>query len=212
MATDADEHKLTFSVVNAPPFASFSPSTGKLSGVPHTEQARVYSNIVISVTDGTNRVSLPAFSLVVEPTAKQPPATVPTPDSLESSNSAHDGSGSMPPPQSTAIGQDDPYVPTEESADNDAQEGSGTTGAVTLSWTPPTSNADGSALTDLAGYRIVYGRDEGALTETIEVRNPGISNYVVENLSGGTWYFGLKTYNTNGSEGPLSRVVTRIVQ
>src|SRR5690606_39089874 len=30
-------------------------------------------------------------------------------------------------------------------------------GSVTLSWTPPSENEDGSALTNLAGYRIYYG-------------------------------------------------------
>jgi hypothetical protein len=46
----------------------------------------------------------------------------------------------------------------------------------------------------------------------VEVANPGISSYVVENLTGGTWYFGLKTYNANGSEGPLSGIVSKLVQ
>ena len=36
-------------------------------------------------------------------------------------------------------------------------------GSATLSWMPPTENADGSALTDLAGYRIYYGRNPNTL-------------------------------------------------
>ena len=28
---------------------------------------------------------------------------------------------------------------------------------VTLSWDPPTTNADGTPLTDLAGYKVYYG-------------------------------------------------------
>src|SRR5262245_53773176 len=31
------------------------------------------------------------------------------------------------------------------------------TGSVTLSWTPPTQNEDGSALTNLSGYEVRYG-------------------------------------------------------
>jgi hypothetical protein len=31
-------------------------------------------------------------------------------------------------------------------------------GSVTLSWTPPTQNEDGSALTNLSGYEVRYGR------------------------------------------------------
>jgi hypothetical protein len=57
--------KLTFSVQNAPSWASFSTSTGALSGTPSSSQVATYSNIVISVTDGTQTSSLPAFSIKV---------------------------------------------------------------------------------------------------------------------------------------------------
>ena len=59
------------------------------------------------------------------------------------------------------------------------------TGAVTLDWTPPTSNTDGSVLSNLAGYRIAYGTDPNSLGQTIEVSNPSVTSYVVQNLSGG---------------------------
>src|SRR5690606_15160435 len=36
-------------------------------------------------------------------------------------------------------------------------------GSARLSWTPPTENLDGSALTDLAGYVIQYGNSPDAL-------------------------------------------------
>jgi hypothetical protein len=57
--------KLTFSVQNAPSWASFSTSTGALSGTPSSSQVATYSSIVISVTDGTQTSSLPAFSIKV---------------------------------------------------------------------------------------------------------------------------------------------------
>ena len=57
--------KLTFSVQNQPSWASFSSSTGALSGTPSGNQVGTYSNIVISVTDGTQTSSLPAFSIKV---------------------------------------------------------------------------------------------------------------------------------------------------
>ena len=56
---------LTFSVQNKPVWASFSTSTGMLSGTPTSSQAGTYSSIVISVTDGTQSSSLPAFSIKV---------------------------------------------------------------------------------------------------------------------------------------------------
>jgi len=56
---------LTFSIQNKPSWASFSTSSGTLSGTPSTSQAGTYSNIAISVTDGTQTSSLPAFSIKV---------------------------------------------------------------------------------------------------------------------------------------------------
>jgi hypothetical protein len=78
-ASDADGDKLTFSIANKPGWASFSSTTGEMWGGPFAEHARTYSNIVISVTDGTTRVSLPAFSLVVRPNPNGSPQISGTP-------------------------------------------------------------------------------------------------------------------------------------
>ncbi len=47
-----------------------------------------------------------------------------------------------------------------------------TTGSATLSWQPPTENADGSPLTNLAGYVIRYGKQSDALTLEVKISNP----------------------------------------
>ena len=57
--------KLTFSILNKPSWASFSSSNGQLTGTPAAASAGTYSNIVISVSDGTNSASLAAFSITV---------------------------------------------------------------------------------------------------------------------------------------------------
>ena len=62
-------------------------------------------------------------------------------------------------------------------------------GNATLSWMPPTENADGGALTDLAGYRIYYGRNPNNLEQSIVLDNPGLTRYVVENLTPGEMAF-----------------------
>ncbi len=62
-ATDADGDVLTFSIQNRPAWATFSPTTGRLSGTPTSSQAGTYSNIVISVSDGKVSRSLSAFSI-----------------------------------------------------------------------------------------------------------------------------------------------------
>ncbi|HEU4652719.1 MAG TPA: putative Ig domain-containing protein [Steroidobacteraceae bacterium] len=64
-ASDADGDKLTFSIQNKPTWASFSTSTGALTGLPSTSNVGSYANIRISVSDGSNSVSLPAFTINV---------------------------------------------------------------------------------------------------------------------------------------------------
>ncbi len=65
-ATDADADPLSFSISNMPAWASFSTTTGQLSGTPGAGSVGTYSNIVISVTDGKVSASLPAFAIQVD--------------------------------------------------------------------------------------------------------------------------------------------------
>jgi hypothetical protein len=154
-ASDADGNTLTFAISNRPAWATFNAATGQLTGTPTAASAGTYSNIVISVSDGTARAALPAFSIAV----------------VDVSN-----------------------------------------GAATLTWTPPTTNTDGSTLTTLAGYRIAFGTSSAHLTQTIQLGNAGMSSYVVENLAPGTYYFAIRAYTSGGAESANSNVVTKIVQ
>jgi hypothetical protein len=147
-ARDPEGRTLTFSIANKPAWAAFSTTTGRLSGTPSSAQTGTYSNIRISVSDGTSTVSLPTFAIVVSATS--------------------------------------------------------TTGSATLSWTPPTRNTDGTTLTNLAGYRILYGTSATSLTRTVQVANAGISRYVVESLASGRWYFSVRAYTTSGAESASS--------
>jgi predicted phage tail protein len=82
---------------------------------------------------------------------------------------------------------------------------------VTINWTPPTENIDGTPLTDLAGYDIHYGTTPQDYTNTITVSNPGIATYVVDNLSPGTYYFAVTAVNSHGAESPMSTAVSATV-
>jgi len=67
VAGDPDGNALTFSVLSAPSWMSFNTKTGELSGTaPTSVTASFFSNIVISVSDGTLSASLPAFSITVQ--------------------------------------------------------------------------------------------------------------------------------------------------
>ena len=84
-------------------------------------------------------------------------------------------------------------------------------GSATLSWMPPTENSDGSSLTNLAGYRVHYGRSPTQLSQTIEITNSSLSTYVVDNLSAGTWYFSLVSVNSGGTTSVLSNVAAKTI-
>jgi hypothetical protein len=155
-ASDPDGDTLTFSVQNKPSWASFSASSGQLSGSPSSAQVATYSNIVISVSDGKTSQSLAAFSITV-----------------------------------TA--------------------GPSATGSASLSWAAPTSNTDGSALTNLAGYKIDYGTSSGALTQTVTISNPAATAYTLQGLAPGTWYFAISAFTNGGAASALSSVVSKTV-
>ena len=85
------------------------------------------------------------------------------------------------------------------------------TGSATLSWTPPTQNTDGSALINLAGYRIYYGPNSTSLTQSIDITNPGLNTYVVSNLGAGTTYFAIAAYTSAGVESALSGIGSKTI-
>jgi hypothetical protein len=85
-------------------------------------------------------------------------------------------------------------------------------GSTTLSWMAPTHREDGSPLTNLAGYRLKYGRLSGIYDYQIDIDNPGIVTYVVENLDLGTWYFVASAYDGDEIESHVSNEVARILE
>jgi len=66
-ASDENGHILAFSITNKPSWAIFNTETGQLTGTPTTTGN--YTNIIISVSNGTTTTSLTAFSITVQPNA-----------------------------------------------------------------------------------------------------------------------------------------------
>jgi len=75
-AGDTDGDTLTFSITNPPRWASFSATTGLLSGTPTSADAGTTSNIVITVSDGTSTASLPTFNITVSASGNSKPPTI----------------------------------------------------------------------------------------------------------------------------------------
>ena len=152
--TDPSNQTLVFSIANAPAWASFDTTTGRLSGTPSASNVGMTSGITITVSDGTSHATLPAFSIVVT----EPPAT---------------------------------------------------SGSATLNWVAPTTNTDGTRLTNLSGYRIHYGSSVSAMTQTVQITNPAELTYTLTNLSAGTWYFEIVAYNSVDVDSSDSGVVSK---
>jgi hypothetical protein len=62
-----DGSTLTFGITNKPSWAIFDPTTGQLSGTPAVANIGETAQIVITVSDGTNSVSLAQFKIDVTP-------------------------------------------------------------------------------------------------------------------------------------------------
>jgi hypothetical protein len=87
-------------------------------------------------------------------------------------------------------------------------------GMATVQWTPPITNTDGSALTDLTKYLLFYGTDPTNFTNFTNVINvpAGLTIYVIEPLSSGTWYFELKAVNSHGIQSVATDPVSKVIQ
>ena len=83
-------------------------------------------------------------------------------------------------------------------------------GTVQLSWYPPATNADGSPINDLAGYRIYYGTTSRDYSNYIDVGN--VTTYQISNLTDGrTYYFAATSYDTSENESIYSNEINRFI-
>jgi len=153
-AKDSSTRVLNFSIQNEPAWTTFNTSTGELAGTPITMDSGTRSNVVISVSDGSESAAMPSFSVHVLP---------------QLSN------------------------------------------GITIAWTPPSENTDGSSLTNLAGYRIHYGNDPSKPGQTIEIYSAEMSAFTITGLSPGTWHFAISALNSESIESNLSATLTMMI-
>jgi hypothetical protein len=79
---------------------------------------------------------------------------------------------------------------------------------VTLSWTAPTTNTDGTQLKDLAGYKVYYGTASRTYSTAIDVGK--VTNCQINNLTDGlTYYFAVTAYDTSKNESTYSNEVSK---
>jgi hypothetical protein len=85
------------------------------------------------------------------------------------------------------------------------------TGTATVSWTPPTTNTDDTPLTNLAGFRVLYGTNANSLNQQVQVAGATATSRTINALASGTWYFAVRAYNAAGAESDLSNVASKII-
>ena len=85
------------------------------------------------------------------------------------------------------------------------------TGSAIVSWVPPTSNTNGTALTDLRSYKVVYGTSATSLTRSATVTDLALRNLTINSLASGTWYFAMRSVNSRGVESANSNVSSKTV-
>jgi hypothetical protein len=247
-AADADNDTLGYTIANMPGWATFSTGTGRLSGTPTSQNVGTFGNIVITVSDGKAAgVSLAPFAITVNAAVNRAPTISGTPATSVNAGSAYtfqpsgadadgdtltysiqnlpswatfnSGTGQLSgTPQAAAAGvysgivisvtdtKDTVSLPAFAITVNAPANGS-----ATLSWTPPSENTDGSTLSNLAGFRIQYGTSATALTQTVQISNPGVVTYVVTGLNSGNWYFAIRAYDSVGAESANSNVVSKTI-
>lgn len=98
-----------------------------------------------------------------------------------------------------------PDVQTESSV------GSGP-GKATLSWDKPTINADGSSVSDLAGFKLYYGTTLPLTPYNGQaIKVEGTTVYTLDGFDPGTYYFAVTALDENGNESPFSNEVSKVI-
>jgi hypothetical protein len=85
------------------------------------------------------------------------------------------------------------------------------TGVARLEWPMPVSKVDGSLLDDLAGFRILYGRNADDLDRSVWIADPRAHSFEFTTLDEGAWYFSIVAVNSGGLEGPATTPARKII-
>ena len=80
--------------------------------------------------------------------------------------------------------------------------------SISIAWTAPVENVDGSMLTDLAGFRIYYGSSSRSYVNMVEVADPTATTTTL-NLSSGDYHVAMTALDLEGNESSYSNEVVK---
>lgn len=84
-------------------------------------------------------------------------------------------------------------------------------GGATLTWTAPTTNTDGSPLTNLAGYKLFHAPTSAGVDTASPVSVPLGTTFTLTGLPAGTRWFGMKAFNSLGAESVMSTKTSKVI-
>ena len=84
-------------------------------------------------------------------------------------------------------------------------------GVAVVSWTRPTTNADGTPLNDLSGFKIYYGENPNQYSRVIDIPDASLTSFAVEGLPPGIYYFVTTAYDIDGAESDYSNVASKTI-
>lgn len=115
----------------------------------------------------------------------------------------HGGSGGQAPggtvPGSDGGGSDPAPTPGDPPAPGPSEA------PVAFSWSAPALSEDGSALTDLAGYKVYDGSTTSTYGMVTDVGR--VTSFTTAPMTEGTYYFAVTAYDTKGNESDFSNEV-----
>jgi hypothetical protein len=83
--------------------------------------------------------------------------------------------------------------------------------SITLNWSPPLTNTDGSPVTNLVGYRVYYGSEAGAYVQSVDVLNPQATTYRFDDMPSGTYYLVVRALSASAVSDVSSEVSKTIL-
>lgn len=109
----------------------------------------------------------------------------------------------------STIENTDSVATDSDTTGSGASMNTGASSSTNLSWSAPSTRADGSYLpiAELAGYRVYMGTSDNDLKPLVDLNDETMTNYTISDLPAGSYYFCVSAYDMNGLESGPSQIV-----
>ncbi len=78
-----------------------------------------------------------------------------------------------------------------------------------LEWTAPSTRTDSTplSLSEIQGYRVYYGTSPNNLTMLVDLNDDTITDFRVDSIPSGNYYFAVTAYDMDGVESGFSNII-----